>query len=87
MTDMNKEYIEKTIRIIKNIILHENYDKYIHVFDRENPKNSTSIIDIEETILLALKKGDKNNWQSKIRDNCINCIISILFEKSKIDVS
>jgi hypothetical protein len=59
MTDMKNEHIEKTIIIIKNIIFHQDYEKYIHVFDRDNPKNSTSIIDIEETILLALKKGDK----------------------------
>ena len=73
------------VGVIKNIIFHEDYDKYINVFCRDN---SNSIIDIEETILLALKKGDKNNWQSKIRDHSINCIISIVsYEKLKIDVS
>ncbi len=55
---MKKEHIENTINTIKKIITHSDYDKYINVFYRDNSNN---IIDIEETILSALKKGDKNN--------------------------
>ena len=57
MKDMKTEHIESTIKMIKEVIFHEEYDKYVNVFDRENLKYSNSITDIEETILLALKKG------------------------------
>jgi hypothetical protein len=55
MKGMKKEHNKDTIEMIKYIIFHKDYEKYINVFDRDN---STSIIDIEETILFALKKGD-----------------------------
>jgi hypothetical protein len=55
MKGMKKEHNKDTIDMIKYIISHGEYEKYINVFDRDT---STSIIDIEEGILLALKKGD-----------------------------
>ena len=47
MKDMKTEHIESTIKMIKEIIFHEEYDKYVNVFDRENLKYSNSITDIE----------------------------------------
>ena len=55
MKGMKKEHNQDTINMIKYIIFHKDYEKYINVFDRDTSK---SIIDIEEGILLALKKGD-----------------------------
>ena len=53
MKDMNKNHIEDAQDLIKGLIFHKDYVKYINVFDKDN----RNIIDIEETILSALKNG------------------------------
>jgi hypothetical protein len=49
MKDMNKKHIPEALKLIKELIFHEDYNQYINVFDNYN----RNIIDIEETILLA----------------------------------
>ena len=55
---MSKGHIKDTIRILKRIIFHENYETYINVFKINLNKNSSEPDDIENTILMALEKGD-----------------------------
>ena len=54
---MKEIHIEETKGIIEGLIFHKDYSKYINVFDKDS-QEPRSIIDIEETILLALKNGD-----------------------------
>ena len=58
MKNMSKGHIKDTIRILKRIIFHENYETYINVFKINLNKNSSEPDDIENTILMALEKGD-----------------------------
>ena len=58
MKGMNKNHIPGAKTTIIDLIINPNYDAYVNVFDKENYINSRSIIDIEETILTALKKGN-----------------------------
>jgi hypothetical protein len=54
MKDMNKKHIPEALELIKELIFHKDYNQYINVFDKDN----RNIIDIEETILSALKNGE-----------------------------
>ena len=54
MKDMNKNHIPDAQKIIKELIFHKDCNQYINVFDKDN----RNIIDIEETILSALKNGE-----------------------------
>jgi hypothetical protein len=56
MTDMNKKHIPDAQKIIKELILHPDYEKYIDVFVKD--KDNQNIKDIEETILSVLKNGE-----------------------------